>query len=75
MEDAEKQYTNGEITVVWRPDLCTHSAICLKGLRQVFNPHRRPWVNMAGADTKTIMDQVDRCPSGALSYFANQEGR
>jgi uncharacterized Fe-S cluster protein YjdI len=74
MEGIVKSYTNGEITVVWQPDLCTHSAICIKGLRQVFNPRRRPWVNMAAADTRTIMDQVDRCPSGALSYFVNHEG-
>ena len=72
MENEVKRYTNGEVTVVWRPGLCTHSAICVKGLRRVFDPRRRPWVDMSGADTKTIVEQVERCPSGALSYFVNQ---
>lgn len=28
---------------------------------------------MAGADTARIAEQVDRCPSKALSYFRNEE--
>ncbi|MPR33545.1 (4Fe-4S)-binding protein [Salmonirosea aquatica] len=63
-----KTYDNGEITVVWQPHKCIHSAICFRGLPSVFNPQKRPWVDMDGADTETIARQVDRCPSGALSY-------
>ena len=29
---------------------------------------------MDGATTERIAEQVDRCPSKALSYFRNQEG-
>jgi len=28
---------------------------------------------MSGADTQTIIEQVRQCPSGALSYFMNEE--
>jgi uncharacterized Fe-S cluster protein YjdI len=67
------KYSNGEVTVVWQPKLCIHSAICAKGLPGVFNPSRKPWVDIAQAETQQIVEQVRKCPSGALSYFLNAE--
>ncbi|OWY23787.1 hypothetical protein C7N43_13385 [Sphingobacteriales bacterium UPWRP_1] len=69
----EKKYTNGEITVIWKPELCMHSANCFKGLPQVFNPRNRPWVNLQNANTEQVIAQVKACPSGALSFFVNNE--
>lgn len=66
-----KNYDNGEITVVWQPHKCIHSAICFRGLPSVFNPQNRPWVTVDGADTDTISQQVEQCPSGALSFRTN----
>jgi uncharacterized Fe-S cluster protein YjdI len=66
-------YSNGEITVVWKPDVCIHSGICAKGLAEVFNPGRRPWIDMSRADTQRIVDQVQQCPSGALSIADRSE--
>ncbi|AQG78332.1 (4Fe-4S)-binding protein [Spirosoma montaniterrae] len=71
--DITKTYTNGEITVVWKPAVCIHSKICWTQLIEVFNPRQRPWIDMAGAETTRIAEQVDRCPSKALSYFRNDE--
>lgn len=68
-----KKYTNGEVTVVWQPDKCIHSTLCFTGLPKVFNPRERPWVTPEGGTTQQIIDQVKRCPSGALSYFMNDE--
>ena len=59
-------YTNGEITVEWRPELCKHAARCATQLPQVFNPAAKPWVNMDGATSREIVEQVARCPTGAL---------
>jgi uncharacterized Fe-S cluster protein YjdI len=64
-----KHYTNGEVTVVWTPHLCAHSGICARGLPAVFDPRRRPWIELHHADTATIVAQVERCPSGALSWI------
>ncbi|NJX14547.1 (4Fe-4S)-binding protein [Tamlana crocina] len=25
-----KEYTNGEVTIVWNPEACIHSGICVK---------------------------------------------
>lgn len=67
------KYTNNEITVVWKPKACIHSTICWKGLIEVFNPKEKPWVKINGAPTDKIIEQVKKCPSGALSYYFNKE--
>jgi uncharacterized Fe-S cluster protein YjdI len=68
-----KKYTNDEVTVVWQPHICIHSAICFKGLPLVFDPRKRPWVSPEGSTTEAIVEQIKKCPSGALSYFMNNE--
>ena len=68
-----KQYTNGDMTVVWKPELCEHSGLCARGLPDVFNPRRRPWIELHHADSATVIGQVEKCPSGALSWFRNAE--
>jgi uncharacterized Fe-S cluster protein YjdI len=67
----QKKYSNGEITVIWKPGLCQHSTNCWKGLINVFDPRKKPWINMDGANSERIIEQVKKCPSGALSYLAN----
>jgi uncharacterized Fe-S cluster protein YjdI len=71
--DNQREYTNGEVTIFWRPNLCIHSGICFSGLSQVFDPDERPWVNMNGARSQEIIEQVRRCPSGALTTRMNSE--
>lgn len=66
-----KEYTNGEVTVVWKSDACVHSGICVKGLPSVFDVNSRPWINMEGASTEEIIQQVQACPSGALTCYMN----
>ena len=68
-----KKYDNGEITVVWQPQKCIHSAICFRGLPSVFDPTRRPWVTVDGASSEEIMRQVSQCPSGGLTYTVNED--
>ncbi|MBA4196840.1 MAG: (4Fe-4S)-binding protein [Chitinophaga sp.] len=67
------KYTNGEITVIWKPHVCIHSKKCWTNLRAVFDPFVKPWINMQGATTEQIITQVNQCPSGALSIENNQE--
>lgn len=65
-------YTNGEITVAWKPGLCIHSGICFKGLAEVFDPRRRPWIIMSHAETERIIAQVKQCPSAALTIVEKE---
>ncbi len=62
------KYTNGDLTVVWKPEICQHAGICVKMLPQVYNPKERPWVKPMNATTEQLIDQISKCPSGALSY-------
>lgn len=76
MKDITKKYTNGEVTIVWKPAACIHSTICWKeatGLPEVFDPSRKPWITPEVSDTENIIQQVKKCPSGALSYYMNNE--
>lgn len=63
----KKEYTNGEITVVWQSGKCIHSGNCVKNLATVFQPRMQPWIQMDNATTQEIINAVSKCPSGALS--------
>ena len=67
------KYSNGEVTIVWRPELCIHSGRCVRGLPEVFKPKEKPWITPEGSTTEKIIAQIKRCPSGALSYFMNND--
>ena len=74
-EEVIKRYSNNDITVVWKPNLCAHSKHCWTELAEVFDPKKKPWVNMDGAGTNRIIEQVSLCPSGALSFFTGTEDK
>lgn len=71
MKTTKKEYSNGEVTVVYDSELCIHSGECFKGLPLVFQPGTRPWIKMNGSDTESIIKQVQKCPSRALSFYMN----
>ncbi len=71
MPKTTHKYTNGEVTIVWKPDACIHSTLCWKGLKEVFNPGKRPWIEPGGASTQQIIEQIRKCPSGALGFYMN----
>jgi uncharacterized Fe-S cluster protein YjdI len=71
MKGSERKYTNGEVTIVWKPNLCRHSAKCFTGLPNVFNPLKRPWIDPRFSTTGEIIEQVKKCPSGALTTVMN----
>lgn len=66
-KNIKKEYSNGDITVVWQSALCIHSAKCVKNLPEVFQPKASPWVKIDAASSLEIVDAVKKCPSGALS--------
>ena len=73
MDSNDREYTNGEITVYWRPKKCIHATTCYTQLVEVFNPRKRPWVDMSGAPTQSIIDIVKKCPTDALTFQYNKD--
>ncbi len=56
------------ITVTFDPNICRHTAICLRGLPAVFDVQRKRWIRPELASADEVAAQVERCPSGALQY-------
>lgn len=73
MDTYENEFSNAEITVTYDPKICKQSEICAKGLSDVFRTTVIPWIDMDGADTKKIINQIKKCPSGALQFHYHKE--
>ena len=63
-----KAYVGKDVVVTFDADVCQHAAECVRGLPQVFDTKKRPWIDPDGAAADAVRAQVARCPSGALQY-------
>lgn len=71
----KKEYSNEELTVVWKPNLCIHAGECVKALPKVYKPKEKPWITIENATTKELIDQIDKCPSGALTHYTKDDNK
>lgn len=69
----EKRYQREDLEVIWKPELCIHSGVCARGLPKVFDPNRRPWIDLSHAEIEEIKSKIEECPSGALSYVSSSD--
>ena len=67
------EYTNKDITILWKPSICIHAGECVKALPKVYNPRERPWIKIENATTLELKVQIAKCPSKALSYYENED--
>ncbi len=72
-QEIVKEYTNGDLVVVWKPQKCIHSEICVKTLPQVYNPEEKPWIKAENASQEALKDQISKCPSAALTFYMKGE--
>ncbi len=61
-------YKNDRIEVSWDSDVCIHAAECVKSLEKVFDPKKKPWINVDAASNSEIINAIKKCPSGALQF-------
>ncbi len=70
----KKLYSTAEVEVSWEPELCIHSGKCVQGSVRVFNPRRRPWIELEHENAERLLTIVANCPSGALKARRLMEG-
>lgn len=74
MEKKRRQsYSTDELTVTFDPNVCVHSAICVRNLPQVFDVSQKRWIRLENAPADKVVEVVRRCPSGALQYMSPEE--
>lgn len=66
-------FSNEDITVTYEPRCCVNAGICAKQLSDVFRNSVIPWIDLDGANTDAIINQIKKCPSGALKFHLNQK--
>ena len=63
-----QEYKSDKLVVHYDPKICIHAGNCVRELPAVFDIAKEPWITVHGAPTEEVVNQVKRCPSGALSY-------
>jgi len=69
-----QEYKSDRLVVRYDPKICIHAGNCVRELPGVFDIAKEPWITIHGASTEEVVNQVKRCPSGALSYEILDKG-
>jgi CDGSH-type Zn-finger protein len=68
IKDERRDYVGKELTIHDNRKICSHAAACVNNLASVFRLGSKPWIDSDGAEMVQIINTVQKCPSGALSY-------
>ena len=58
MDEKIYTYKSDDITVRYDLKRCIHAKECVKGLRKVFDPNKRPWIQPDEASAEQIANVV-----------------
>jgi len=67
-EDRRDNYFGKSITIHDNRGICAHAGRCTDGLAAVFRLKEEPWIHPDAATVEEIIQTINKCPSGALSY-------
>lgn len=62
------EYKGMHITIHDDRGICSHAGFCTDGLPGVFRMGTEPWIDPDGESVEKIIETIQKCPSGALSY-------
>jgi len=66
--DRVDNYVGKEITIHDNRGVCSHAGYCTDNLPSVWRMQTEPWIDPDGASVEEIIQVIEMCPSGALSY-------
>lgn len=69
--DRVVDYRGREITIHDNRGACSHDRTCVIELPEVFRKRKRPWIDADAAPVAEVIQTIEKCPSGALSYSLN----
>ncbi|HEC27864.1 MAG TPA: hypothetical protein ENI67_10750 [Gammaproteobacteria bacterium] len=75
VKNRREKYVGEKITVLFNGGACAHAAYCVDGLPSVFKTDSDPWIQPNSTSMEELIEQIEKCPSGALSYSINGEER
>ena len=75
MKSHDRHYRGKEASVTFDTHRCIHAEVCVRGLPQVFDVSRRPWILPDEGDPKRLERVVLGCPTGALRMAAATDER
>lgn len=68
VKDKVVSYKGKDITIHDNRGVCSHDRSCVNDLPLVFQRGKRRWIQPDNAGVKEIVNTIEKCPSGALSY-------
>ena len=66
--DRRDEYVGKQVTIHDNRSICAHAGFCTDGLPSVFRMTQEPWIDPDCDTVQKIIETVESCPSGALSY-------
>lgn len=70
--DTRDTYVGKQITIHDNRSICAHAGFCTERLESVFKMGQEPWIDPDGASAQAIVETIEQCPSGALSYTIDE---
>ncbi|OOZ39260.1 hypothetical protein BOW53_12435 [Solemya pervernicosa gill symbiont] len=67
-ESVKFKFPGTQIDVEWDSRLCIHMGECGQAEGELFEGGREPWCKPDLVDLDNVVDVIERCPSGALTY-------
>ena len=66
--DRREDYVGQHLTVHDNRGICAHAGFCTDELPEVFRMKDQPWIVPDNAPEQALIETIESCPSGALSY-------